>query len=647
MTSLYLPTLLFLAGVGGYAALNHALLGLRKPINRDHLLLAGTCLACVIYGLSTIATLATTDVTHYLNFTRVLHSSFGISCVLMIVFVQSYTGSKNRVIVWVAVADMVFVTLMALFSPYTVQFDNPPLLHQYHTSWGESITVSNPADGRWMKLVSLTAMGLNISAVVMLLRHYWKVRNLNTLVIASSIVAFVGFSSQGFLVRLGMIAETLPLGPIGIAIIPIAMSMALSREMRESDRRLLDILDHVPAAVALKDDNGRFLMVNQYYKDLFRSADTAIIGKTFEQLLPPDLAKQLGASDREVLLSGKAAEYVEHIEWFGEKRTFLSIKFPLFGDGKRPVSVCNVSTDITQREQTARDLEVYRGRLEELVAARTAALDRSTAELQQAMGQLIHSEKLAALGGLVAGVAHELNTPVGNAYTVVTTLQAGLDGLRQGVAGNTLKRSELDAFVSTSSNACDLIERNIRRAAELVSSFKQVAVDQTSMSRRRFDLASLVAETLVSVSPLYKNQPVKPHVNIPSGIELDTYPGAIEQVLTNLVSNAVVHALVAGKDLVIELSATVDANTLPHTVLLVVSDNGKGMAEDIVKRAFDPFFTTRLGQGGSGLGLYLVHNFITGALGGTLKLTSAPGEGTRFSITLPTIAPDSAIAGVG
>ena len=128
MTSLYLPTLLFLAGIGGYASINHALLGLRKPIDRNHLLLAGTCLACVLYGLSTIATLATTDVKVYLSFTRALHISFGLSCVLMIAFVQSYTGSRNRLILWVAVADLVFVSLMALFSPYTVQFDNLPIL---------------------------------------------------------------------------------------------------------------------------------------------------------------------------------------------------------------------------------------------------------------------------------------------------------------------------------------------------------------------------------------------------------------------------------------------------------------------------------------------------------------------------------------
>jgi signal transduction histidine kinase len=166
------------------------------------------------------------------------------------------------------------------------------------------------------------------------------------------------------------------------------------------------------------------------------------------------------------------------------------------------------------------------------------------------------------------------------------------------------------------------------------------------MNRRRFDLASLVSETLVSVSPLYKNHPVQLSVSIPADIELDNFPGAIEQVLTNLVSNAVVHALSTSRELLITLSATVDGDALHRSVQLLVSDNGKGMSEDVVKRAFDPFFTTRLGQGGSGLGLYLVHNLVTGVLGGTLKLTSAPGEGTQFCISLPLVAPDQAIAGV-
>jgi PAS domain S-box-containing protein len=640
MTAFYLPTLIFLAGLGTYASVSHAMLGLRKPLNRDHLVLAFLCLSCALYGVFQVASLATMDALLYTELLRWLQLFFGFAIVSLGVFVEFYTRVKRHWISAGSAALMIFVVIMAWGTPYTVQYDSPPILHQTLAPWGEAVTLASPGDGRWFRFVSFSVMLLNLGSIVLLARHYWRMRNATTLLILLAVGLFVLFSSQGLLVRLGLLGESIPLGPLGIATIPLAMSVALSREMRESDRRLREILDHVPALVQLKDDQGRYLLTNQYSKDFFGLGDAGILGRTDKQLLPAEVAQMFRTNDVQVLTSGSAKEFVEQIDWRGEQRTFLSIKFPLKGGDGTPVAVCSVATDITQREAVARELDEYRNHLEELVGRRTGELERKTADLQIAMDQLIQSEKLAALGSLVAGVAHELNTPIGNAYIVATSLQGVAGKLRQDLTAGALKRSELDSFLKNTEEAHELIERNIRRAGELVASFKQLAVDQTSMNRREVDLAVLVDETLRSVSPTYKKFPVEVSVDVPAGLLLDTYPGAIEQVLSNLVNNAVVHALEDGHSLRISVEAqSAVLNDLP-AVFLSVSDNGKGMPEEVRKRVFDPFFTTRLGQGGSGLGLYLVHNLVTGALGGVLRLQSVPGSGSRFEMTLPLNTPD-------
>ena len=180
-----------------------------------------------------------------------------------------------------------------------------------------------------------------------------------------------------------------------------------------------------------------------------------------------------------------------------------------------------------------------------------------------------------------------------------------------------------------------MLERNLARAAELIGNFKQVAVDQISMRRRRFDLRQVCEEVLSTLQPKLRRHPHRVEVDVPAGILLDSYPGPFEQVLTNFLLNSVIHGLAGREDGVMTIRAAVDADRVRIDYL----DNGGGMDAAAASRAFDPFFTTRLGQGGSGLGLYIVHNLVTGALGGSIDLHTAPGEGIHFSLLLPLEAP--------
>ena len=275
--------------------------------------------------------------------------------------------------------------------------------------------------------------------------------------------------------------------------------------------------------------------------------------------------------------------------------------------------------------------------LEARVEERTAELSATVARLQRTQDDLVHAEKLASLGSLVAGVSHELNTPIGNALTTASTMQDDAKDFQRAVTDGSVKRSTLDGFVLRSVDMSALLVRSCYRAAHLISSFKQVAVDQTSEHQRQFDLLTLVEDNVASLRPSFKGATWDIEVDVPSGINCDSYPGPLGQVLVNLIQNAAVHAFESKPTGLLRISASATAGT----VEIIVSDDGDGMSKETLARIFEPFFTTRLGKGGSGLGLVICRNIVTGVLGGQLIATSQPGAGSQFAVRFPALAPRS------
>jgi len=254
-------------------------------------------------------------------------------------------------------------------------------------------------------------------------------------------------------------------------------------------------------------------------------------------------------------------------------------------------------------------------------------------EMAQTKNQLVESEKMASLGSLVSGVAHEVNTPLGISVTLGSHLQDETMQLLANVKKGTLKRSDLDSFCAETIQSCTLLQANLERAANLISSFKQVAVDRSSDELRTFKMSEYIDEVILSLHPQLKKTSIEIVVDAPKDEPLMlSYPGDIAQIITNLVMNAIIHAFNKGVDKG-KVIFTFSINQ--GEMLLKVHDNGKGMLPGTVEKIFDPFFTTERGNGGSGLGMHITYNLVVHSLGGRIKCQSELGEGTTFLIDIP------------
>jgi len=321
----------------------------------------------------------------------------------------------------------------------------------------------------------------------------------------------------------------------------------------------------------------------------------------------------------------------------------------------RQIAAGNLSSDIAIAESDHTSLLYAMGGMRDSLVQRGNALQETNRELAQTVGKLaetietlnrarddlVNSEKLAALGSLVAGISHELNTPIGNSIMAASTLS---DVTREFAKASTtgVSRSGLNLYVKTVTEAGEILIRNLNRAGDLVTSFKQVAVDRESSQGRRFFLSETIGEILMMLQPRIKKTPFVIQQDIPIDIELASYPGPLGQVIINLINNSLLH----GFDRRSSGTVTIVARQINiNEIEISVQDNGNGIAPENLKRIYDPFFTTKLGAGGSGLGLHISYNIVASLLRGRIKVVSEIDVGTTFTMRLPmdVLSPDAVI----
>ncbi len=420
--------------------------------------------------------------------------------------------------------------------------------------------------------------------------------------------------------------------------------------LQESERRLVQVLHGNPVPTFVLDDQHRVVIWNP--------ACERILGVGASDMLDQkDVWRVFYPHPRPVManLIVDGGDQTELVGYYGEacKRSpvnpdaFDSVDFfphmdggagrwlhfcasPLRDGTGKVVGAIETLMDITEQKLAEERANRINESLEIRVLARTTELAQANEELRTAMDQLVQAEKLASLGRLVAGVAHELNTPIGNLVTVASTLQEESLRFERAVADGSITRSAMVQFLEQNQEGTQLLLSSAKRAAELIQNFKQVAVDQTNDHVREFDLGEQICDVLSVMAHVLKT-PISLVQHLQPGIAMHTYPGPLGQVLTNLLMNAVLHGFDKGQAGTI----VVACEQIGQHAHVTVQDNGKGIPAKDLGKIFDPFFTTRMGQGGTGLGLHISHNIVSGPLGGRLSVQSTLGAGTIFTLVLP------------
>lgn len=448
-------------------------------------------------------------------------------------------------------------------------------------------------------------------------------------------------------------------GRLAQAFVVAALAIGLSRvllqymqrlqssqnSLRQSEQRFIILFRQSPVAAILgRPADGTFLDANDAWVRTFGYSTQELIGKTATQLqLWADL-EQRRAFFGHIAKTDALDNYpIDFCTREGQRIHGLTSSRIVNVMGERILLFTLI--DITALREAQNQIERMNHELEARVAARTATLAQSNHELAQALesvrtmqAELVRTEKMAALGSLVAGVAHELNTPIGNSVTVASTLQFQIATLAQDLQNGTMRRSALQTFIDNAGHGSEILMRSLQRADHLISSFKRVAVDQSSDLRRHFELGTVLAELCTTLEPMYKKLPVSLALQVDGSITMDSFPGALGQCITNFVSNSLQHAFEQRTHGLMRVHAEAFG---ADRVRVVYSDDGVGMTTATLNRIFDPFFTTKLGQGGSGLGMNIVYNIVHDVLGGTIHIESTEQAGTTITLELPRTAPQA------
>ncbi|MGL1935864.1 MAG: PAS domain S-box protein [Fibrobacterales bacterium] len=411
--------------------------------------------------------------------------------------------------------------------------------------------------------------------------------------------------------------------------------------LRFSEERFRGAFEHASIGMALIGISGEFLQVNSELCEMLGYSPTELQHRELADMYPSDLREGVVQELKSMIVDSGLKKRVE--KQFVKKdgsTVHVIFSYLLHKDAEDypqyfVVQVINITARIKAEKQIYRLNEELEMRVEhrtmELIKL-NKELGESLQNLNQTQEQLVQSEKMAALGSLVAGVAHEINTPIGIAVTAASFLEERTNTTLGVFEKNGLTRGTFEEYIKTASESTRMILSNMKRASGLIKSFKKVAVDQTRDEKREFNVKGYIEDTLLSLKPQLKQTHIAMTVKCPDNIMMHSYPGEISQVLTNLIMNSVVHGY-PENDEHGKINITVVQGM--ENIEFTYQDNGIGIPAENMGRIFDPFFTTSRGKGGTGLGMHLIYNIVTHKLMGTIRLLSLPNDGVSFIIKVP------------
>jgi PAS domain S-box-containing protein len=407
------------------------------------------------------------------------------------------------------------------------------------------------------------------------------------------------------------------------------------KQVEESQRILQQILNEIPSPVFAARESGEIIFANAAFAQLYGKSSLEISGLNhweMHQSINPGEAVKIRERIRSVIQhTAKLESYQEQFtDYRGNRCFFQSAKLPLkFHD---EILCLGISTNISEVKEAENAVKKLNTELENRVASRTAELADSLRKLSEAQERLVESEKMAAMGHLVAGVAHEINTPLGIALTGVTAVEEDNKAVLGDLEKEELTKQQLIDFLSKSQEIYFSIVTNLKKASRLIQTFKELAVNQVVDDAESFSLKTFLEDFQMAMEPKLKEYNIAMLLEIPEDAEIFTSPGALSQVCLNLVMNSLIHGYPEkGPG-----NITIAVQYQEEEVLLTLTDDGLGMAEEVRKRVFEPFFTTKRGQGGTGLGLQIVFNLVKHKLQGEIQVSSQEGRGSSFELRIPT-----------
>ncbi|TYQ31343.1 CHASE2 domain-containing protein [Pseudanabaena sp. UWO310] len=415
----------------------------------------------------------------------------------------------------------------------------------------------------------------------------------------------------------------IPVFPAFFALFTSTMVITSYKALSAGEARRRAIFSVIPDLMFNVNGDGIYLgQVNFDSSVELLYPDIENIGKHLSQILPQEL------SDRHLF-------YIHQAISTGELQTY---EHCICVDGKyRDEEIRIVVSGANEVLFTIRDIS-DRKRAELAIHKKNAELAKTLDELKATQKQLVESEKYASLGSMVAGIAHEVNTPIGNSLMAASILENATNKFNASFNRGELKKSSLQAYLEKAKSSSEILSANLHRAAELIQNFKQVAVDRSSLEQRSFAVKDYIEKILTSLEPQLKYTPHQVIVQGNANITMQSYPGALSQIVTNLVINSLTHAY-QGLDKVGLLQFTITQQG--DKAIIIYSDDGIGIANENLAKIFEPFFTTARDKGGSGLGLHIIYNLVTQNLQGTILCESEMGMGTKFTIALPIRLPHS------
>ena len=423
----------------------------------------------------------------------------------------------------------------------------------------------------------------------------------------------------------------------------------LRRELEQTrawQTRILQALDHLQSGLVMYGPDDVLVFCNRRFREIYPEiADILVPGTHYSEIARTfyrrEFHRRTELSEEEYV----SARVTQHLnpdecddEYLMGPDNWILASDRKTSDG----GVIGFRLDISERKRAEKRLAETEMRvtaeLEQKVKERTQDLllanqnlEQALSELRGAQRQLVQSEKLASLGFLVAGVAHEINTPIGNALLVGTSLREEIEHFSEH-SSQRVTRSLLDKHVDFVTKGSDVLVSNLKRAGKLVQGFKQLAVDRATEQQRVFVLLEVIDEVLLAMGPTLRRSPYKLDIQVPANLKMKSYPGPLTQIIVNFINNALVHAFEGRTEGHMVLDASINQE---NQIEIVFSDDGCGMPEHVVKHVFDPFFTTKLGQGGNGLGMHIAYNIVTQLLGGTISVDTEIGRGTSWRLIFP------------